>query len=317
MRFLATFFTLSALALTACSGETTATDDTTMMDQEPTQMADETTPQASDSAIGGAASNPTLTAVLDSQPDEVKARYAARHPQATLSFFGIEPGMTVVEALPGGGWYSKILMGYLGADGRLTGANYAIDLWPLFGSYSAERVKKLETWPTDWPETAASWGNADAASVDAFMFGNVPETKLGTADAVLFVRALHNLARFESEGGFLTEAVANAYDVLKPGGVLGVVQHSAPDTASDEWASGSRGYLKEAFVVATMEAAGFELVGGSDINANPADQPGADDIVWRLPPSLSGSKENPEQAAAMQAIGESNRMTLKFVKPMS
>ena len=87
------------------------------------------------------------------------------------------------------------------------------------------------------------------------------------------------------------------------------------EESPDAWAEGNRGYLKQSFVVAQMEAAGFVFEGTSDINANPKDQPQDGDIVWRLPPTLMGSRDNPEAAAAMQAIGESNRMTLKFRKP--
>ena len=104
-------------------------------------------------------------------------------------------------------------------------------------------------------------------------------------------------------------------EALKPGGVVGVVQHMAPEDAPDEWATGAAGYLKKSFVIATMEGAGFELVAESDINENPADQPTTDDIVWRLPPTLFGAAENPEQAESNKVIGESNRMTLLFRKP--
>jgi len=94
------------------------------------------------------------------------------------------------------------------------------------------------------------------------------------------------------------------------------VQHRAPETASDEWADGSRGYLKQSAVIAMFETAGFQLVSKSEINANPKDKPGADDMVWRLPPSLRSSKEDPALREAMLAIGESDRMTLLFRKAM-
>ena len=132
---------------------------------------------------------------------------------------------------------------------------------------------------------------------------------------VFFPRVLHNLARFEAEGGYLTMALADAYAVLKPGGTFGIVQHEARDDMSDEFADGSRGYLKKSFVIAAVEAAGFEFVAESDINANPKDRPGNDDIVWRLPPTLGTSRQDPELRAELEAVGESNRMTLKFRKP--
>jgi predicted methyltransferase len=256
-----------------------------------------------------------LASVLAEQPEEVQARYTYRHPAETLKFFGIAPGMTVVEALPGGGWYTKILLPYLGQEGSLVGADYSQDMYPLFGFFSEEQLKEKETWMTDFTADATEWAGDDGAPATAFVFGLMPEKLKGTADAVLFIRALHNLARFEDEGGFLTAALQDAFDILKPGGTVGVVQHRARDTMSDEWAGGQHGYLKKSFLIAKMKEVGFEFEGGIDINMNEKDQPGEEDIVWRLPPSLATSRENPELKAEMEAIGESNRMTLKFHKP--
>lgn len=256
----------------------------------------------------------SLESVLAAQPEDVQARYGARHPQKTLDFFDIKPGMTVVEGLPGGGWYSKILMAYLGKEGHLIGADYAADMFPLFGFFSEDFVEAKKSWPETWTAGTAEWGVSDAASVSAFQFGSMPESMHNTADAVLLIRALHNLARFEPQGGYLTKALGDVYNILKPGGVVGVVQHQARDEKPDEWANGSMGYLKRDFVVAQIEAAGFELVGEENFNNNLKDQPGDADFVWRLPPTLMGSEENPELKEKMLAIGESNRMTLKFKK---
>jgi predicted methyltransferase len=256
-----------------------------------------------------------LSLVLAAQPEETQARYPYRHPQETLEFFGIEPGMTVVEALPGGGWYTKILLPYLGNDGQLIGADYAREMYPLFGFFSEEQLKAKDTWIEDFTADAKEWTGDDGARASAFVFGSMPDELKGTADAVLFIRALHNLARFEAEGGHLTAALRNAYDALKPGGIVGVVQHHARDGMSDDWASGRNGYLKRDFLIGRMEEAGFEFVAASDINANESDQPTEEDIVWRLPPSLATSKEDPELKAKMEAVGESNRITLKFRKP--
>lgn len=266
-------------------------------------------------ALAGTADSERLAGVLAAQPEETQARYGARHPQETLEFFGIAPGMTVVEALPGGGWYTKILLPYLGAEGKLIGANYAQDMWPLFGFFSEERIEELKTWTTDFPAGAQEWRGDGGAGVEAFIFGSLPDDMKGTADAVLMIRALHNLARFEDQGGYLTAALKDAFDVLKPGGVVGVVQHHGRDEMPDEWASGANGYLKDDFVIAAFNAAGFEYAGQTDLNANPKDQPTETDIVWRLPPTMFTSQDNPELRAKMEAIGESNRMTLKFRKP--
>jgi predicted methyltransferase len=255
-----------------------------------------------------------LDALLEAQPDEVKARYEYRNPKETLEFFGIEPGMTVVEALPGAGWYSQILVPYLGAEGRLIGANYAHPMWSEFGFFDQDFIDSMETWTTDWPQQARAWAGDDGATAEGFEFGSMPAQLEGQADAVLLIRALHNLARFEDEGGFLTTAMNDIKRILKPGGIVGVVQHEARPEMPDEWASGNAGYLKKQFVIDLFTNAGFELVDETDINQNPNDQPTEEDIVWRLPPSYQTSGDDAEMRAEMDKIGESNRMTLKFRK---
>jgi predicted methyltransferase len=256
-----------------------------------------------------------LAEVLSSQPPEVQARFPARNPQEVLEFFDLKPGMTVIEALPGGGWYSKILLPYLGSKGHLIGADYAADMFPKFGFFSEERLEAKKTWVQTWTAEAEGWRTDTDASVRAYQMNSMPSGMEGTVDAVVFIRALHNLARFENDGAYLSDTLSEAFRALKPGGIVGVVQHLAPDDATDEWADGSKGYLKKSFVIERMQAAGFEYVGSSDINLNPADQPTADDIVWRLPPSFATSGDNPELKATYAAIGESSRMTLKFRKP--
>ena len=257
-----------------------------------------------------------LAAALAAQPEDVQARYTYRHPQETLEFFGIEPGMTVYETLPGGGWYSKVLLTYLGSEGHLIGADYAADMYPLFGFFSEEALAAKATWVETWTAEAEAWRNDDSASVSAFQMGSMPAQMQGTADAAVLIRTLHNLARFEPDGGYLTKALADLYAILKPGGIVGVVQHQARDEKPDEWASGAMGYLKDDFVIARMTEAGFEYAGQSGINFNAKDQPGEEDFVWRLPPSLATSKDDAELNAAMLEIGESHRMTIKFRKPV-
>jgi predicted methyltransferase len=127
------------------------------------------------------------------------------------------------------------------------------------------------------------------------------------------IRALHNLNRFQQKAGTSSQALAATHAMLKKDGLVGVVQHRAPATASEEWADGNKGYLNQAAVIAMFAQAGFVLVAQSEINANPLDQPSGEDNVWRLPPSLRGSNED-EQRKAMIAIGESDRMTLLFRK---
>ncbi len=277
------------------------------MDASNTALEDEAAADQSD----------RLVAVLAAQPEDMQARYDQRHPRETLEFFGIEPGMTVVEALPGGGWYSRILLPFLGSEGRLIGANYPITLFEQFDFATPEFLDSIANWPETFPREAADWCQDDCAAVSGFWLGQLPDEMTGTADAVLFIRALHNMARYQNAGvdDYFDQAMANAYAVLKPGGVLGVVQHQGDEAMPDAWAAGQTGYLKQSFVIAAAEAAGFELEADSDINANPADQPTESDVVWRLPPALGTSEAGSEARASMEAIGESNRMTLRFRKP--
>lgn len=289
--------------------------------QPETQTVEEAPQAATEDAMAVAAKeampdySALLAAALDALPETHKERYAARNPAATLEFFGIEPGMTVVEALPGGGWYTKILVPYLGSEGTVIGVDYALDMFPLFGFFSAEALEAKKTWAADFVSGAEEWRGDAGASVEAFVFGSMDEAYAGRADAVLMIRALHNLNRFENDGGYRTAALADAFGALKSGGILGVVQHHGGDDMPDDWANGSNGYLKKDALIADIEAAGFEFVASSDINANPADQPTTDDIVWRLPPTLATSGEDEALRAQMNEIGESNRMTLKFRKP--
>lgn len=257
-----------------------------------------------------------LDAALDAQPEEAKARYQYRNPKETLEFFGVAPGMTVVETLPGGGWYSKILIPYLGDEGTLIGADYSVDMWGNFGGFATEEfLEGKKTWPETWVADATEWLGENETSLNAFAFGSRDESLDGTVDAFLMIRAIHHLNRFNTdEKDYMVEALGDAYALLKPGGILGVVAHRSPEENSDEWAKGDNGYNKQSDVIAWAEAAGFELVASSDINANPKDTPVEGDVVWRLPPSLGTSRENPDLRAEMQAIGESDRMTLKFRK---
>ncbi len=145
---------------------------------------------------GEPALSASLAAILDAQPDEVKARYVYRHPQETLEFFGIEPGMTVGEALPGGGWYSKILLPFLGENGALVGTDYPLSLWPNFDFADEAYMATKATWVADWTADANSWRGPADATVSAFVFGAMPPAAAESMDAFLFIRALHNLARF-------------------------------------------------------------------------------------------------------------------------
>lgn len=254
-----------------------------------------------------------LAKVAAERISEEKDRDAHRHPVETLAFFQIEPGMVVAEALPGGGWYSNILANFLGKDGEIYGINYVDSMWARFGFFSEERIKEQIALTKEFPGKVAEFTNS-GIKADGFTFETVPDSMDGKVDRVLFIRALHNLNRFEKDAGTLTQALSATHKMLKPGGMVGVVQHEVAESAADAGADGSRGYLKSSTVQAFFEAAGFELVASSDVNKNPKDQPSASDIVWRLPPTYYGAREDEAKKKAMEAIGESNRMTLLFKK---
>ncbi|WDI31444.1 hypothetical protein PUV54_15950 [Hyphococcus flavus] len=313
MKYLLT--SAAALALAACgqqSGSTTESSDSNTSEMTSETEVVETNDEASDAMTA----SEKLDAVLAAQSDDVKARYQYRNPKETLEFFGVEPGMTVVDSLPGEpGWYGNILIPYLGEDGKIIGADYSMEMWPLFTNFATEEfLENRRSWADQYVAAAEAAAGENGPAVDAFVFGSAPESMAGTVDVVLMMRAAHHFNRLE-EGRFFTEALADINMVLKPGGIVGVVQHRASEDSPDEWAIGNAGYVKQSQVVSVFENAGFELVDSSEINANPADQPTTDDIVWRLPPSLGTSRDNPELRAEMEAIGESDRMTLKFRKP--
>lgn len=260
-----------------------------------------------------ASENTSLIEAVTSRSADEQARDKYRHPAETIAFFQVEPGMTVAEALPGGGWYSKILANYLGSDASLYGVNYVDDMWARFGFFSPERIVERKA-ATKGFNSKVKELTDNGINTKGFTFDTLPTEVVGTVDRVLFIRALHNLNRFETEASTLTTALKTTHAMLKDDGLVGVVQHRLSESADDMGANGGRGYLKESAVKAAFKAAGFELVASSDINANPKDKPGPKDIVWRLPPSLNGVGDDESKKQAMLAIGESDRMTLLFKK---
>ncbi len=261
-------------------------------------------------ALGEAKETAALEEIVAARGDDDKARDQWRHPVETLKFFGVEPDMTVVEALPGRGWYTRIILPYVAEKGRYVGVNYQDGMWPLIlPEPTPELVARLSNWTDGFPATTAEFAEP-TTPVAAYEFGAVPDDLAGAVDVVLMIRALHNFNRAGGEYG--DEALADAYAVLKPGGVLGVVQHAAPDGAEGAAADGTLGYMSRENVIAMVSAAGFEFEAESEINANPADQPGEGEFVWRLPPTYGLGDQDREKYAA---IGETNRMTLRFRKP--
>jgi predicted methyltransferase len=227
------------------------------------------------------------------------ARDPHRHPAETLAFFGVRPSDTVVEIWPGGGWYTEILAPYLASGG---GKLYAVA--PEWGQNGVKKLKAANP---------ALYGPLLVAEFPAFD-GKAVRVPDGTADVVLTFRNVHNWKmgyRRDDKQDYSAEAFRQIYAMLKPGGVLGIVDHRLPEDASEE-RERSSGYIKVSTVQKLAEAAGFQLATSSEINANPKDTADWPDGVWTLPPTLElGDKDR----AKYVAIGESDRMTLKFVKP--
>ncbi|MDM7860618.1 methyltransferase [Alteromonas sp. ASW11-36] len=255
----------------------------------------------------------SLQEIVDARPAEMKQRDNQRNPIETLTFFDVQPGMTVAEALPGGGWYTRIIAPLVGSEGTMYGINYNDDMWARFGFFTEEAIKDQIERTTQFPGMVAEI-TENAPAAEGFTFATVPDSAKGTADRILFIRALHNLNRFEEEAQTMTNALTAAHMLLKEDGKIGVVQHRAPESANDAWANGSAGYLKQSTVISLFEKAGFKLVAKSEVNANENDNPTEADIVWRLPPTYFGAGDDADKRAAADAIGESDRMTLLFEK---
>lgn len=224
-----------------------------------------------------------------------KARDQYRHPVETLNFFGFKPTMTVVEITPGGGWYTEILAPALKGSGKLYGAHY-----PDTGedSYASKSRKKLER------KLASNAVFSEMVLTDFVPRKQSQLAPAGSADLVLTFRNLHN---WQDAG--VEQVFKDAFTALKPGGILGVVEHRLPAGLSPEKAVG---YVSETKTIKQAKAAGFRFVAASEINANAKDMAQHPKGVWTLPPVLKlGEKDK----AKYLAIGESDRMTLKFAKP--
>ena len=228
---------------------------------------------------------------------ENRARDVYRHPAQTLSFFGLKPDMTVVEMLPSGGWYAEILAPYLAAGGHYVGA--------------VPPGKSSDSFNAMLAADPARYGKV---TVVPFTMGQLTDfTPPGTADLILTFRNIHNLLGDADQpgDGAAPQTFADWYRALKPGGVLGVVEHRLPEQM-DVAREKTTGYVKRSTVIRLAMAAGFQLVAASDVNANPKDDHDHPKGVWTLPPSYElGDVDKAKYAA----IGESDRMTLKFVKP--
>jgi predicted methyltransferase len=254
--------------------------------------------------VSDAATLMALDAMLanPSRTEANRARDVARHPRETLEFFGLRQEMTVMEIWPGGGgWYAEVLAPLLREHGRYIAAEHD----PLSSSYAQENVRALKA---KFAATPAIYNRAEIVALQApNALTPVPS---GTVDMAVTFRNLHNwLAKPEA-----TPAMLKAiYAALKPGGILGIVDHRADPMAPVD-TSAKLGYVNEHYAIQLAEQAGFEFLGSSDVNANPRDTRDYEQGVWTLPPTYRlGDKDRDRYAA----IGESDRFTLRFRKPLS
>ena len=243
----------------------------------------------------------------DHRSDEERARDAYRHPKETLLFFGLEPDMTVVEISPGGGWYTQVIAPYLNAGG---GKLYAAGYDPA--SDNERVVAALDRFQTTYVDQPEIYGAIEMTVLG----GDAPIAPARTADAVVTFRNVHGWR----DPGEAAAVFQSFYDALKPGGVLGVVEHRADGASVELPSDGSSGYMYTDDVIEFAEGAGFVFDEASEINANATDTKDHPFGVWTLPPvrrtsEIRGNEDPDFDRAPYDAIGESDRMTLRFVKP--
>ena len=227
------------------------------------------------------------------------ARNAARNPVETLNFFGLKPDITVLEILPALGWYTEILAPYLAEEGRLYLAHFSPDgILP----YMPQVLEMFENRIANEPELFAR-----VIMRHINPPGEVSVAPPGSVDLALTFRNVHNWIMADAEDAYF----AAFFQAVKPGGVLGVVEHRAKPGASME-SMKTTGYVTEDYVKEIAAKAGFEFTDASEINANPSDTTDHPEGVWSLAPFLRSGKEEP-----YLSIGESDRMTLKFTKPVA
>ena len=255
-----------------------------------------------DSVLAAASTDPALLAVIagDHRSDANKARDRYRHPAETLTFFGLRPDMKVVEVTPGAGWYTEILGPYLHKSGKYYAAGWDPDARAEFIQQGVKAfADKLAARPDLYSGTVVTVLSPPDKTAIA---------PPGTADMVLTFRNIHNWMG----SGNADIVFAAMYKALKPGGVLGVVEHRAKtDVPQDPKAKS--GYVREDYAIALAEKAGFVLEDRSEINANPKDTKDYEKGVWTLPPTYA---EGEKDKARYTAIGESERFTLRFRKPV-
>ena len=229
--------------------------------------------------------------------EEHKARDIYRHPQQTLEFFEVKGNMTVVEIWPGEGWYTEILAPYLKDKGKLYTAHFSPEAELPYHKKTLENfIKKMHKQPK-------VYGKVELTALEPpELFKVAPD---GSADRVLTFRNVHNWMKNDQAAAVFSAL----YKALKPGGILGVVEHRN-NALKPQDTKAESGYVSEDYVIALARNAGFEFLGKSEINANSKDT--KEYPVWTLPPSLALKDEDRNKYLD---IGESDRMTIKFIKP--
>jgi len=231
--------------------------------------------------------------------DANRARDPYRHPRETLLFFGIRPDHTVVEVLPIGGWYTEVIAPLVRANGQYIGAMPQVVAGNANSENSRQNYMNI---------LARAPGHLDRVKVVDFnATTEAPMVPDASADVVLTFRNIHNWMA----GGQAEAAFRMMYRALKPGGTLGVVEHRGNEAVPQDPRARS-GYVNQSYAIRLVEGAGFKLVATSEINANPKDTKDYAGGVWTLPPRLAAGEVD---RAKYVAIGESDRFTLKFVKP--
>ena len=292
---------LLTLAAAGCSNDT-GVEDTPAAPPPPAEASD--TPSETADAAGFTIAD----AMAGSWRTEGEiARDQYRHPAETLEFFDVAGDETVIEIWPGGGWYTNLLAPYLHANG-----GQLIAAW-VSPERSERAASSLEAFKANYAEFPDTFGEIQYTTYDS---ESGPLGEPESVDTVLTFRNVHNWMG----GDYADKFFSDAYAVLKPGGVLGVVEHRLPSSAEQD-PSAPTGYVHEDYVKALAEAAGFEFEASSEINANPADTADHPFGVWTLPPvsrtaDRDGNTPEGFDPAVYAAIGESDRMTLKFVKPV-
>jgi predicted methyltransferase len=243
-----------------------------------------------------------IKVVADPSRAEDAKRDKYRHPVETLEFFRVQPDHKIGEYAPGGEWVSRLLGRYVDGPGKLTGLYFN----PA-GFTDPKRQENIKAGAAKYADDVAKATGKPATDFAAFTLGAIPEGEKGTFDRILIMRMMHNLMRWNIADSEIEAMRA----LLKDDGMIGIEQHRAKPNAPYSYANGDNGYVREADIIKFMEVNGFQLVGKSEINANPKDTANWPDGVWTLPPVLTLKDKD---RAKYEAIGETDRMTLLFKK---